>query len=108
MFVEQFKAVQQDVHENAKNKGWWKDDDDRQDGVKICLMHSELSEALEIQQDGVSNSGDLLANQKLINGTRLVDIVIAYYAKLKRKKVVETEWVKDRFGQLDLKITFDD
>lgn len=33
------------IHEIAKSKGWW--DAERNDGELICLMHSELSEALE-------------------------------------------------------------
>ena len=34
------------VHEIAKSKGFW--DQERNDGELIALMHSELSEALEV------------------------------------------------------------
>lgn len=44
-FIEAFNKVQQEVHETAKDKGWW--DEPRNDGELIALMHSELSEALE-------------------------------------------------------------
>jgi NTP pyrophosphatase (non-canonical NTP hydrolase) len=38
------------VHHIAKSKGWW--DEERNDGEVICLMHSELSEALEALRHG--------------------------------------------------------
>ena len=41
-----FLRWQEAVHQNAKAKGWW--DDERNDGEAIALMHSELSEALEV------------------------------------------------------------
>jgi NTP pyrophosphatase (non-canonical NTP hydrolase) len=34
-----------DIHETAKDKGWW--EEDRNFGEMIALAHSELSEALE-------------------------------------------------------------
>ena len=36
-------------HHIAKEKGWW--DDARNDGELIALMHSELSEALDGQEE---------------------------------------------------------
>lgn len=44
-FMESWAALEVDVHETAKDKGWW--DAKRNDGEMIALMHSELSEALE-------------------------------------------------------------
>ena len=44
-FVGHYNALAKDVNQNAVDKGWW--DDERNDGEMICLMHSELSEALE-------------------------------------------------------------
>ncbi len=44
-FVGHYNALAKDVNQNAVSKGWW--DDERNDGEMICLMHSELSEALE-------------------------------------------------------------
>ena len=44
-FVGHYNALAKDVNQNAVSKGWW--DEDRNDGEMICLMHSELSEALE-------------------------------------------------------------
>jgi hypothetical protein len=63
VFIEAFKAIQNEVHQTAKSKGWW---DDRlalmevagmndlgefaEKAIKsqmIALMHSELSEGLE-------------------------------------------------------------
>lgn len=39
-----------EVYETARSKGWW--DTPVEDGTKIALMHSELSEALEALRHG--------------------------------------------------------
>lgn len=44
-FINTFNALASDVHANAVKHGFW--DTPRNDGEMICLMHSELSEALE-------------------------------------------------------------
>jgi NTP pyrophosphatase (non-canonical NTP hydrolase) len=49
-FDEQFNKIMQDIHETAKEKGWW--DVNRSDGELIVLMHSELSEAVEALRHG--------------------------------------------------------
>lgn len=41
----EIKQLQKEVHENAKEHGWW--DEQRTFGELIALCHSELSEALE-------------------------------------------------------------
>jgi hypothetical protein len=49
-FMMCFRALAAGVHETAKEKGWW--DQDNNDGQLIALMHSELSEALEALRHG--------------------------------------------------------
>lgn len=49
-FVEAYNATAEDINETAKAKGWWKKD--RNQGEMICLMHSELSEAVEALRHG--------------------------------------------------------
>lgn len=44
-FVEEFNLEAEANFKVAKDHGWW--DGDINDGEKIALMHSELSEALE-------------------------------------------------------------
>lgn len=44
-FVESYNNIAEGVHKTAVSKGWW--EEDRNDAEMICLMHSELSEALE-------------------------------------------------------------
>ena len=45
LFIATFNKVAGEVHETAKEKGWW--ESERVAGELIALMHSELSEALE-------------------------------------------------------------
>lgn len=42
--------IAKDIHQNAKDHGWW--DDDRSGAEVIALCHSELSEALEEMRAG--------------------------------------------------------
>ena len=49
-FVTEFNAMAKQVHDNAKDHGWWLGD--RNDAELIALMHSELSEALEALRQG--------------------------------------------------------
>jgi NTP pyrophosphatase (non-canonical NTP hydrolase) len=51
LFIESFNVLAQDTYETAKEKGWW-DDPVQNQGEKIALMHSELSEALEALRHG--------------------------------------------------------
>ncbi len=44
------KLWQEEIHRNAKEKGWW--DQDRPIPETLCLIHSEVSEALEAYRKG--------------------------------------------------------
>ena len=43
--MKSIKQWQQEIHENAKQKGWW--DEPRSFGDVASLLHSEISEAVE-------------------------------------------------------------
>jgi NTP pyrophosphatase (non-canonical NTP hydrolase) len=49
-FVTATNEIQKEIHQTAKDKGWW--ETDRNDGEAIALIHSELSEALEALRHG--------------------------------------------------------
>ena len=49
-FARIFDHVAKEVNQTAIEKGWWKGE--RNEGELICLMHSELSEALEALRHG--------------------------------------------------------
>lgn len=46
-FEIEFNKVATEVYQNAKNKGFWEEGVERNDGEMIALIHSEISEALE-------------------------------------------------------------
>jgi NTP pyrophosphatase (non-canonical NTP hydrolase) len=50
LWVNAFETVAKDANDIAREKGWWKGE--RNDGELIALMHSELSEALEVLRHG--------------------------------------------------------
>ena len=50
-FIDSFNAVQRQVYQTAVEHGWY-EDASFNDGEKIALMHSELSEALDALRHG--------------------------------------------------------
>jgi len=48
--IEELRAFQRDIYQTAVGKGWH--DIPHEDGTRIALMHSELSEALEALRAG--------------------------------------------------------
>ena len=46
-FVRGWLNTASDVHHTAKEKGFWEDGEERNNGEMLCLIHSEISEALE-------------------------------------------------------------
>ena len=49
-FVTAYNTLAVEVYTTAKEKGWW--EKERNFGEAICLVHAELSEALEFQREG--------------------------------------------------------
>lgn len=71
-FVREFKALQEEVHRNAINKGWY--ENPRNKAELIALIHSEISEALEHLRNDNCND-DKLPN-RLGAEVELADAVI--------------------------------
>ena len=49
-FADMFQQIAEYAHDTAISKGWW--DEDRNNGELLCLVHSEVSEAMEALRHG--------------------------------------------------------
>lgn len=61
-FLLGYNRVQKEVHQVAKDHGWW--DDPKTPLECVCLMHSELSEAAEAVRDAKYSLDDGLTELK--------------------------------------------
>lgn len=73
-FVRGWISTAADVHHTAKLKGFWEDGVERNNGEMLCLIHSEISEALEALRHG--NPPDTKVPEFSSVETELADAVI--------------------------------
>jgi len=72
LFCGAFAATQQIVHKIASEKGWW--ETDRGDAEALCLIHSEISEALEAVRANYPESEKIAPHGSFVE--ELADAVI--------------------------------
>lgn len=65
------KQLQQQIHQQNKDAGWW--DNPREKGTLLCLIHSEISEAMEGERKDLMD--DHLPHRKMAE-VELADAVI--------------------------------
>ena len=97
VFIEAFKRMQESIHANAKDKGWW--DEPRTNGEIIALIHSELSEALEGMRHG--NPPDQHLPELSSVEVELADAIIRImdYAQVGNLKVAEALIAKMQYNK---------
>jgi len=71
---------QKEVHQNAKTHGWW--ESDRPVPEVLCLIHSEVSEALEAYR---KNDSEKFAEELADIGIRLFDAAEGYGINLEEE-----------------------
>ncbi|MFA1583749.1 hypothetical protein [Proteus mirabilis] len=65
------KQLQQQIHQNNVDAGWW--DNPREKGTLLCLIHSEISEAMEGERKDLMD--DHLPHRKMAE-VELADAII--------------------------------
>ena len=86
-----FRELQKIIHQQNIDMGWW--DNPREDGTLLCLIHSEISEAMEGARKGLMD--EHLPYRKM-EEVELADAVIRIldYAESKHYDIIGAIWEK--------------
>ena len=82
-FPEKFDAVSQMVHRTAISKGFWKGSEQQTPAVKLCLIHSEVSEVMEaVRQPEHLFDGNQEMEELADVVIRVMDYAVGFRAEL--------------------------
>ena len=85
------KVIAEEIHENAKEKGWW--ETERNIPELLCLVHSEVSGALEAYRvNDMKEFGKELADVVI----RVFDICEGFDINIEKEIIEKNEFNKKR------------
>jgi NTP pyrophosphatase (non-canonical NTP hydrolase) len=95
--IDVFATVSQHIHDVAVEHGWW--EADRNTGEAFCLMHAEISEALEWDRHGNPKSDHIPEFSGVEEELADVIIRILDFAKGKQLHIAEAMLAKMEFNR---------
>ena len=96
-----FEQLQRAAHHNSRTKGFWDDPELNTPGVKIALMHSELSELLEAYREDPEAHCGKEGCQLTCEQEEVADLMLRLmdWAERRGIDILKCAWEKHRYNE---------